>query len=129
MRILGINNNYNTKPSFRGFERTVYKAGKPSLDEYISHRNNTYALRIDINWVSLAKTAFEKFKDVDNVFTTFYACSDGRETQSLTSYLSQVQDVDYPSAITQWMNAQYAYQASMQIASASMNMSLLNYIQ
>lgn len=50
-------------------------------------------------------------------------------TQSLTSYLSQVQDVDYPSAITQWMNAQYAYQASMQIASASMNMSLLNYIQ
>ena len=36
---------------------------------------------------------------------------------------------DYAEAITQWMNAQYAYQASMQIASASMNMSLLNYIQ
>ncbi len=48
---------------------------------------------------------------------------------NLTSYLSQVQDVDYASAITQWMNAQYAYQASMQIASASMNMSLLNYMQ
>lgn len=50
-------------------------------------------------------------------------------TESLSSYLSQVQEVDYASAITQWMNAQYAYQASMQIASASMNMSLLNYIQ
>lgn len=50
-------------------------------------------------------------------------------TENLTSYLSQIQDVDYASAITQWMNAQYAYQASMQIASASMNMSLLNYIQ
>ena len=50
-------------------------------------------------------------------------------TENLTSYLSQVQDVDYASAITQWMNAQYAYQASMQIASGSMNMSLLNYIQ
>lgn len=50
-------------------------------------------------------------------------------TQNLTSYLSQVKDVDYASAVTQWMNAQYAYQASMQIASASMNMSLLNYIQ
>lgn len=50
-------------------------------------------------------------------------------TENLTSYLSQVKDVDYASAITQWMNAQYAYQASMQIASASMNMSLLNYIQ
>ena len=49
--------------------------------------------------------------------------------ENLTSYLSQVKDVDYASAITQWMNAQYAYQASMQIASASMNMSLLNYIQ
>ncbi len=48
---------------------------------------------------------------------------------NLTSYLSQIQDIDYASAITQWMNAQYAYQASMQIASASMNMSLLNYIQ
>ena len=48
--------------------------------------------------------------------------------ENLTSYLSQVQDVDYASAITQWMNAQYAYQASMQVASASMNMSLLNYL-
>ena len=48
--------------------------------------------------------------------------------QNLTSYLSQIQDVDYASAITQWMNAQYAYQASMQVASASMNMSLLNYM-
>ncbi|MBO5738179.1 flagellar hook-associated protein FlgL [bacterium] len=50
-------------------------------------------------------------------------------TENLTAYLSQVNDIDYASAITQWMNAQYAYQASMQIASASMNMSLLNYIQ
>ena len=49
--------------------------------------------------------------------------------ENLTSYLSQVKDVDYASAITQWMNSQYAYQASMQIASASMNMSLLNYMQ
>ena len=50
-------------------------------------------------------------------------------TENLTAYLSQSKDVDYTTAITQWMNAQYAYQASMQIASASMNMSLLNYIQ
>ena len=50
-------------------------------------------------------------------------------TENLTSYLSQVKDIDYASAITQWMNAQYAYQASMQVASSSMGMSLLNYIQ
>ena len=37
--------------------------------------------------------------------------------------------VDYTTAITQWMQAQYAYQASMQVASASMGMSLLNYMQ
>ena len=49
--------------------------------------------------------------------------------QNLTAYLQESQSVDYATAVTQWMNAQYAYQASMQIASASMNMSLLNYIQ
>lgn len=49
--------------------------------------------------------------------------------ENLTAYLSQVNEIDYTEAITQWMNAQYAYQASMQVASASMNMSLLNYLQ
>lgn len=49
--------------------------------------------------------------------------------ENLTTYLSNVNEIDYAEAITQWMNAQYAYQASMQVASASMNMSLLNYLQ
>lgn len=49
--------------------------------------------------------------------------------ESLTTLLSEVRDIDYAEAITQWMNAQYAYQASLQVSSASMNMSLLNYIQ
>ena len=49
--------------------------------------------------------------------------------ENLTTYLSNVQSVDYADAVTQWINAQYAYQASMQIASASMTMSLLNYMQ
>lgn len=50
-------------------------------------------------------------------------------SENLTTYLSEINDIDYASAITQWMNAQYAYQASLQVSSASMNMSLLNYIQ
>ena len=50
-------------------------------------------------------------------------------SENLTTYLSQVRDIDYAEAITQWMNAQYAYQASLQVSSASMNLSLLNYIQ
>lgn len=47
---------------------------------------------------------------------------------NLTAYLSDLNSVDYATAITQWMNAQYAYQASMQVAASSMNMSLLNYL-
>ena len=50
-------------------------------------------------------------------------------SENLTKYLSEVNDIDYAEAITQWMNAQYAYQASMQVSSASMNLSLLNYMQ
>ena len=49
--------------------------------------------------------------------------------EGLTTYLTELNSVDYATAVTQWMNAQYAYQASMQVAAASMNMSLLNYLQ
>lgn len=48
--------------------------------------------------------------------------------ENLTAYLSNLKDVDLTTAITNWMQAQYAYQASMQVTSASMNMSLLNYM-
>lgn len=47
---------------------------------------------------------------------------------SLTTLLSDINSLDYASAISQWMNAQYAYQASLQVAASSMNMSLLNYM-
>jgi flagellar hook-associated protein 3 FlgL len=48
--------------------------------------------------------------------------------ENLTSYLSNINSVDYAEAITNWLNAQYAYQASLQVTSASMNLSLLNYL-
>ena len=48
--------------------------------------------------------------------------------ENLTAYLSNLKDVDLTTAVTNWMQAQYAYQASMQVTSASMNMSLLNYM-
>ena len=47
---------------------------------------------------------------------------------NLTAYLSEIQDVDITTAITDWYMAQYAYQASLQVSSASMGMSLLNYL-
>ena len=48
--------------------------------------------------------------------------------ENLTSYLSSMQDIDIASAASKWVQAQYAYQASMQVAASTMNMSLLNYI-
>ena len=48
--------------------------------------------------------------------------------ENLTSYLSQLQDVDIAKAASDWYQAQYAYQASLQVAAQSMNMSLLNYM-
>ncbi len=47
---------------------------------------------------------------------------------NLTAYLSSQKDVDLPTAISNWLQAQYAYQASLQVSSASMGMSLLNYL-
>lgn len=47
---------------------------------------------------------------------------------SLTSYLSDLKDLDFTSAITDWMNAQYSYQASLKAMSESMNTSLLNFM-
>ena len=48
--------------------------------------------------------------------------------ENLTAYLSEIRDVDLTEAITDWYMAQYAYQASLQVSSASMGMSLLNYL-
>lgn len=48
--------------------------------------------------------------------------------ENLTAYLSSINDVDIATAITNWMQAQYAYQASLQVSSSAMGMSLLNYL-
>lgn len=48
--------------------------------------------------------------------------------ENLTAYLQNVQEVDIAEAVSKWYQAQYAYQASLQVASASMGMSLLNYM-
>jgi len=46
----------------------------------------------------------------------------------LTEYLSGIKDLDFTEAITDWMNAQYAYEASLKAMSQTMNTSLLNYM-
>lgn len=52
----------------------------------------------------------------------------GTSSDNLTNYLSNINSVDYATAITDWLNAQYAYQASLQVTASSMNLSLLNYM-
>ncbi|MCM1003344.1 MAG: flagellar hook-associated protein FlgL [Candidatus Gastranaerophilales bacterium] len=52
----------------------------------------------------------------------------GTSSDSLTNYLSNINSVDYAEAVTNWLNAQYAYQASLQVTASSMNLSLLNYM-
>ena len=49
--------------------------------------------------------------------------------ENLTTYLSSIRDVDIAEAVTNWLQAQYAYQASLQVSSSAMNMSLLNYMR
>ena len=52
----------------------------------------------------------------------------GTNNENLTKYLSNINSVDYAEAVTNWLNAQYAYQASLQVTASSMNLSLLNYM-
>ena len=49
-------------------------------------------------------------------------------TENLTSYLSSLQDIDIAAAASKWLQSQYAYQASLQVAASTMGMSLLNYL-
>lgn len=89
MRILSVNNDYDRR-AFKGFERSVYKAGQPALEENLLHKNNTYFLRSDFSWKEAAIKILDKFKDSDTVSTIIYACSDGRENMSLLIALDSV---------------------------------------
>lgn len=47
---------------------------------------------------------------------------------NLKEYVSGIQEIDLTQAVSDWYNAQYAYQASMQASTSIMSMNLLNYI-
>jgi len=46
----------------------------------------------------------------------------------LTEFISDIKDVDITQAITEWYNAQYAYQASMQASLSALSQNLLSYL-
>ena len=89
MRVQNVNTNLQNN-NFRGFERTVYKAGKTASADNIQHRNNTWLFRKDLNWIKFAEILKNKYKDTPKVHTFVHACSDGREAYSLLMALDSV---------------------------------------
>ena len=79
------------------------------------------------NSLDVMTTEQTKFGGVYNRFEMTESTLE-TNNENLTSYLSQLQDIDIASAVSKWYQAQYAYQASLQVAASSMNMSLLNYM-
>lgn len=91
MQVSSINY-FQRKTSFKGFERTVYKADRPALTENILHRNNTWFFRKDLNWTKFAEFLKNKYKTIDKIQTFVHACSDGREAYTLLMALDSVLD-------------------------------------
>ncbi|MCQ2753469.1 MAG: flagellar hook-associated protein FlgL [bacterium] len=79
------------------------------------------------NGLNMITTEQTKFGGVANRLTMTESTLE-TNNDNLSAYLKNINEVDYAKAVTDWMNAQYAYQASMKVASATMNMSLLNYL-
>lgn len=96
-------------------------------DEVEGYKEMNSTLDMFANSLNTITTEQTKFGGVANRLEMTESTLE-TSTENLTGYLSQINDVDYPTAITQWLNAQYAYQASMQVSAAAMNMSLLNYM-
>ena len=92
MQVSSINY-FHRETSFKGFERTVYKANsKPNLAENVLHRNNTWFFRKDLNWTKFAEFLKNKYKTTDKIQTFVHACSDGREAYTLLMALDSVFD-------------------------------------
>ena len=62
-----------------------------------------------------------------NRFDTLISAYDNNVT-NLTSLKSSLEDADITQVVTEWMQSQYALQASYSISSQLMNISIMNYI-
>lgn len=132
----GLQKSYTGEEKFEGvlgalkklsmaLEKTI-SDDEATISQGYKEMNETLDMFSDsLNTITTEQTKF------GGVYNRLEMTSSTLETnnENLTAYLQNVNGLDYAEAITQWMNAQYAYQASMQVASATMNMSLLNYLQ
>ena len=76
---------------------------------------------------------------LEYMFTSHGKIKSYKSTEALIRYspdcdkiatykLTSIQDIDIAEAVSEWYAAQYAYQASLQVSSSAMGMSLLNYL-
>lgn len=82
-----VQNRYK-KPSFRGWERQVYKEispRNPFITE-ISHRNNTSVFRNGREIPDMIDDAIDLFRWIPFVNTHIYGCSNGAESYSMLIY-------------------------------------------
>ncbi len=111
--------------ALKKLSNSIQKILDGNSEEGYAEMNATLDMFADsLNTITTEQT---KFGGVYNRLEMTTSTLDTNNT-NLTSYLSELNDIDLASAVTEWMQAQYAYQASLQVTSASMNMSLLNYL-
>ncbi len=70
---------------------------------------------------SEAGIAMQQVKDLESM--------NARRMDELTEGISAIEDVDFADAVTELSRAQTAYQASLQVASNSFNLSLMDYLR
>lgn len=111
--------------ALKKLSNSIQKVLDGKTEEGYAEMNSTLDMFSD----SLSTITTEQTK-FGGVYNRLEMTSSTLETnnENLTTYLSEIKDIDLTTAITNWMQAQYAYQASLQVTSASMGMSLLNYL-
>ena len=111
--------------ALKKLSNSIQKVLDGKTEEGYAEMNSTLDMFSDsLNTITTEQTKF------GGVYNRLEMTSSTLETnnENLTAYLSEIKDIDLTTAITNWMQAQYSYQASLQVTSASMGMSLLNYL-
>lgn len=102
MRIIGIQNNCNTKkqtPSFKSWRRLVLDINKPYIiGDKPKQMNNTLFYRSKKVWEEDIPKILERYKNVSKINWYNFACSDGSESRSI-AMLIRTKFKDYAQKI------------------------------
>lgn len=93
-------------------------------NDYDAIKNSMNGLDEGVNNLAANKA---KIGIAGNRFDTLISAYDNNVT-NLTSLKSSLEDADITQVVTEWMQSQYALQASYSISAQMMNISIMNYI-